>query len=311
MRSVFEKIDHQRFVPVKAFITQIDSSRPHWHYDYEILVILEGKLQVFCDSRSFIMETGDIALFNTKEIHGFTKTNCENICLYIQFSPVVFSSILDENQAFAFYLNSVTDAFSPRIPYRDFTAAACRVGQAARSRDPGARLRVTALMLTLAADLLDFTEHEIRSAAASPEESADFGEGILPGLISFIDSNLQSETLADDIYRKFRTSQKQLYRYLKGITGLTLKDLIDAARIEKSKQLLRMNTIKISEIADECGFASEATFFRVFRKETGKTPRDFRHGMDSLPSDESVRGYLRFSEEKAERLLEEFAAGSK
>jgi AraC-like DNA-binding protein len=306
MPSVFEKIDHQRLVPAKIFITQIESSRPHWHYDYELLVVLSGNLRVFSGPQSFIMAAGDIALFNTKEIHGFSNTGSENICLYIQFSPIFFSSILSENQTFFFYLNSVTKIFTPQIPYSAFAASACRIGQVSRSKAPFTRIRIMAFMQTLAADLVEFTEHDIRSVAINAEDG--YGDGSFTEISNYIDTHLIDENLACDICKTFHTTPKQIYRYLKNISGFTLKDLIDTARIEKSKHLLRETSTKISVIADMCGFTSETTFFRVFRKETGKTPYDYRHGLDSLPSSGDVRGYLRFSEDKAHRLLEEFAS---
>jgi AraC-like DNA-binding protein len=306
MLSVFEKIEHQRQVPAKVFITQVESCRLHWHYDYELLVILSGNLRVFSGPEPFVMSAGDIALFNTKDIHGFSGTGAENLCLCIQFSPVFFSSVLSDRQAFYFYLNSVTGIFPPLIPYKDFVTAACRIGQAFKLETPFSRMRMTALLQSLATDLVEFTEYEIRSAAIDLEDR--YSGDTFNEISNYIDSNLADVNLADNICRIFRMTSKQIYRYLKNASGLTLKDLIDSARIEKSKRLLRETNIKISVIADDCGFMSEATFFRVFHESTGMTPKDYRHGMDSFPLDKVVQGYLNFNERKAEQLLEEFCA---
>ena len=98
-------------------------------------------------------------------------------------------------------------------------------------------------------------------------------------------------------------TEKTLYRYLKNTTGLTLKDLINTARIEKSKLLLRESDKLVAVIADECGFSNEVTFYRVFKKETGRTPKEFRQWGSSPFVEPKVQGYLRYDEKTVEKLL--------
>jgi AraC-like DNA-binding protein len=46
-------------------------------------------------------------------------------------------------------------------------------------------------------------------------------------------------------------------------------------RLERAKKLL-LSGMRVSKTADECGFYSEAQFSRIFRRETGLSPREFR-----------------------------------
>jgi len=47
-------------------------------------------------------------------------------------------------------------------------------------------------------------------------------------------------------------------------------------RIDRAKQLLKHGSAPLSQIALECGFASQQHFSTIFRSATGKTPTAFR-----------------------------------
>ena len=102
--SVFEPIEHELLAPAKIFVTGMESSHYHWHYDYEILVLLKGRLQVLCGPSPMLMEEGDIFLVNSKMVHGY-RGDQENLCLFIQFPSHIFEHISGKGQQLFFYLN--------------------------------------------------------------------------------------------------------------------------------------------------------------------------------------------------------------
>ncbi|MDR3123331.1 MAG: AraC family transcriptional regulator [Treponema sp.] len=304
MSSIFEKIDHKRSYPAKIFVVRLDSSRLHWHYDYELLVVLSGSLQAFAGPEPFVMNAGDIVLINSKVIHGFKCMGNKNLCLFIQFPPSLFERALDTQQLYYFYLNSAHKILTPKVPFRHFVALAARIGISSRQYSPASELRTYALLQTLVADLVEFVEYDIRSGNLGSE--VDSVGARISEITIFIDSHLQNERLAADIFKNFGITEKTLYRYLKNTTGQTLKDLINTARVEKSKQLLRETDKHAAVIADECGFFNEATFYRIFKKETGRTPKEYRHGGNSPPVGAQIQGYLSYDEKIAERLLSNY-----
>lgn len=62
----------------------------------------------------------------------------------------------------------------------------------------------------------------------------------------------------------------------KAYTGKKLGDYINELRVRDAKQLLEAGEMPISEIAFEVGFESLRSFNRVFYKQTGMTPTDYR-----------------------------------
>jgi len=73
------------------------------------------------------------------------------------------------------------------------------------------------------------------------------------------------------------------FRHLfKEKTGLSPLRYVMELRLERAKKLL-LSGMRVSKTADECGFYSEAQFSRIFKRETGLSPREFRKAEDLRP----------------------------
>ncbi|WP_420383497.1 helix-turn-helix transcriptional regulator [Novosphingobium sp.] len=71
-------------------------------------------------------------------------------------------------------------------------------------------------------------------------------------------------------------STRHLHRQFLALTGATVADYIENARIEQAKRLLETHDHPIKAIAAACGFAHANSFARAFRRSTGLTPLAFR-----------------------------------
>ncbi len=71
-------------------------------------------------------------------------------------------------------------------------------------------------------------------------------------------------------------SVRHLHRQFLALTGATVADYIENARIEQAKRLLCARDHTIKTIAQVCGFAHANSFARAFRRSTGLTPLAFR-----------------------------------
>jgi signal transduction histidine kinase/DNA-binding response OmpR family regulator/streptogramin lyase len=74
---------------------------------------------------------------------------------------------------------------------------------------------------------------------------------------------------------KVDLSQKQLYRKIKALTGLTAVDYIKSIRMKKAAMLLSNKNFTVAEVMYKVGFSSHSYFAKCFSSEFGKTPREF------------------------------------
>ena len=79
----------------------------------------------------------------------------------------------------------------------------------------------------------------------------------------------------DDFCKVMNMSQTQLYRKLKGLTGLTINEFIRNGRLKMAAQLLMKGELNINQVAFEVGFNDPNYFGKCFHKLYQQTPSDF------------------------------------
>ncbi len=75
-----------------------------------------------------------------------------------------------------------------------------------------------------------------------------------------------------------------LYRKLRAVTGMTVKEFVKSVRMKKAAQLLASREYRVNEVAMMVGFESRKHFTREFRKLYGTAPSTF---LDTVKQNES------------------------
>ena len=100
-------------------------------------------------------------------------------------------------------------------------------------------------------------------------------------LLSFIDENIDDETLSSEILcDKLAISKSSLYNKTKTILGTTPHGLINQRRLSKASMLLKSTNITVNEIIDQTGFTSRTHFYELFHKAFSCSPSEFRKKLD-------------------------------
>ena len=92
----------------------------------------------------------------------------------------------------------------------------------------------------------------------------------------YIDEHLESELSVVKLAERFYVSPNYFSRLFKRVTGEGCNEYVVKKRIEKSKLLLEMTTIKAGEIAETVGYNDTNYFSLAFKKHTGMSPRKYR-----------------------------------
>ena len=100
---------------------------------------------------------------------------------------------------------------------------------------------------------------------------------ILQEIKRYMDSRLDGKITVQKIAHKFGYERSYLYRIFMEENGISPQKYILSKRMEKAKRLLSETDVSISLIASQVGYESYASFNKIFVKEIGVTPGEFRN----------------------------------
>ncbi|TXK85224.1 response regulator [Paenibacillus sp. N3.4] len=99
---------------------------------------------------------------------------------------------------------------------------------------------------------------------------------VIQKISSYIDDHLREDITREQIAEYVHFNPAYLSRLFKKETGSSLTDYMLARRIDKSKELLTTSQLKIGDIAEIVGYENVPYFTKMFKKSTGRTPREYR-----------------------------------
>ena len=95
-------------------------------------------------------------------------------------------------------------------------------------------------------------------------------------IIKYIDENFLQKILLDELAFLFHTNRAYLCKEFKRITGKTILRYTNDKKIALAKEYIASTNKNFTEIAYELNFDTIHYFTKFFKRETGKTPKEFR-----------------------------------
>ena len=101
-------------------------------------------------------------------------------------------------------------------------------------------------------------------------------ENAIAYIEKYVEDNIQYELSLSRLAELVYFNSSYLSRLFKQVKGENLSEYILHAKIKKAKLLLERPEIKIHEVAEAVGYNTAQNFTRFFKKNTGKTPQEYR-----------------------------------
>ena len=92
----------------------------------------------------------------------------------------------------------------------------------------------------------------------------------------YLDSHLSEDLSRADLSRIFFLNPDYITKLFKEETGDGIKNYVMKRRIENARNLLEQTDLPVGSIADSVGYGNYSYFTRLFKKETGLTPVEYR-----------------------------------
>jgi len=107
---------------------------------------------------------------------------------------------------------------------------------------------------------------------------------------SYIETNQSHPIRLRDLARQLAVSEDRATHLVRECCGETFRDMLIEARLKTAKELLRLSSLSILEVALCSGFNEITHFNRLFRRRAGCTPSQYRRrALQSSPEQRPTR----------------------
>jgi AraC-like DNA-binding protein len=228
--------------------------KPHFHDDYSIGIITEGKQKLHLGNDKKLVEKGQIRLINPGELH-FVDKACE-----WSYANIIIpqKDVLDT--AGYIYQKEFKEpiCFKNHIDQRDLVQ------------------KFTALYGSLDRSM-DFEERYIEFIEALLRDFSIYGEpkrqklGNMHQVLEYIDAHFLDEIRLDELAAIAGVSKYHVIKLFKAKIGLTPHQYILRLRLNGAVSLIAKG-VPFAEVAFGCGFSDQSHFIKEFKTIYGFTP---------------------------------------
>lgn len=257
---------------------------PHRHESFEMLYIEKGNLLVKINDTEYDAKEGEIVIINCWDLHStFSKSKVSTRYLLLQFDVKYFKPLLEDTPNKNYY-----DIFIKGLYYPNPISSSGEIGLS---------------LLNCISEMLEyynniyffkkkgFFEIFIRSGVYKlvgllltnyhKDENIEIANKLsltndmLRRILIYVHDNYSKDITLEDAAELVNISVRHFTRLFRIHTNMSFKDFLLYYRIEVSEKLLKTSK-SVSEIAKECGFNNNSSFFKAFRKYKNCTPAMYR-----------------------------------
>lgn len=127
------------------------------------------------------------------------------------------------------------------------------------------------------AEQADFLRQILLESAGLLRQNRESGSGAVIRRVQAVLAREYAEPLSvASLAERVHLTPTYLCTLFKQVTGRTIHEALTAERIDQAKRLLRDPEVRLRDVCAGCGYVSVSYFSRLFKKETGVTPGEYR-----------------------------------
>ncbi len=112
---------------------------------------------------------------------------------------------------------------------------------------------------------------------------ADSGSSLAYSIKDYIDANFSYNISPKSLAEEFFVNPSYASRCFSQKHGITLTEYVHKVRIDRAKVLLQSTNAPVNNIAINVGYIDVNYFFRIFKKQVGVTPKEYRKMHQKAP----------------------------
>ncbi len=236
----------------------------HFHEYYVIGFIESGQRYLSCRNREYIIEPGDLLIFNPRDNHTCKQIDGKTLdyrCINIQ--PEIMSKAFTEITG-----REGLPYFTSQVIFRsELVSLLQELHSMIMEEDQD--LKKEEIFLFLLEQLIEeYTDQEMIS-----EKNGQSAK--MKAVCEFLEENYMKTIRLDDLSCLTGLSKYYLLRSFTKEKGISPYSYLETIRIDKAKKLLEQGVLPV-EVAIQTGFTDQSHFSNFFKKLIGLTPKQYK-----------------------------------
>ncbi|MCM1173660.1 MAG: helix-turn-helix domain-containing protein [Blautia sp.] len=263
-----EIIEFSPNIPLKIFMHKLGFVAKHWHKSLELLLVLDGSIEITVNEETYALTKEDIILINSNNIHEIHSESAIMIALQIDLSRInQFDSNLEE---LVFECNSATQKDSEKFDGIRFTIATMIRENTHNAK--GAEYKNYALCYYLISELL--THFQVPATETVKNQRKYMVR--LTRIINYIQEHYMENFSLADLAEAEGLSVPYLSNFFDKYMGINFSSYYTNIKLDHAVSDLMASNDSIESIAIRNGFTESHSFVRSFKKRYGTLPSAYR-----------------------------------
>lgn len=242
-------------------IADRETARPprvHYHPDFEVYYLTEGRCRYFIHDKSYSLTVGDLVVIQPGSIHKVIyETPSHSRLLFNCTRDYVPPSVLQVMDQITHFPQSADTAKQIASLFRRLREAVCQPD--AFSEDT---IRCCAMQLFLLMAKASANRTPLATSSSFVEQA-----------VAYIRSNYSERFTLTDVARYCAVSPEHLSRVFKKETGFGFNEYLNMYRLKKAESLLKSGQAQsIAQVALRCGYSDSNYFSGAYKKMYGIAP---------------------------------------
>lgn len=269
----FEIVEHPQIDGLRVFFDTVHYRTPHIHRELELILLMEGDLDVRIEHTRLLAHPGETVVFNPGQLHEFhaEEHSCTFLCL--QVSPALAEPVYPAFGQLRF-AQAMPGLALATESYRTLTQRLFRLTQSYLERPDGYELACAGQAFLLLGQLVEGVPHQVLSGSevAGQQRRNDR----LLRLIRYVDENYMHKVNLSDFARQEGLSLGYLSHFAREVLGRSFQDYVNTVRFYAACKLIASGQYRMVDVYAASGFSDYRYFSRAFQKRFGVTPEEYR-----------------------------------
>lgn len=284
MEAINEKVVYENpLLSIRIFRAQrqeVGYTNWHYHKQLELLLVLDGKLDVYLEEDSYHIRGGDLLIIGDSELHrDRSSKHLDYIVLqfdleqFFDHSSIPYIRYFSDSQV---PLSKVNYIFKENETIKTQTAA-CIEGilKEASRKETGYELAVSILIKQI---LLLLLRGDTRKILV---EQDNFDKVRLKPVLDYVENHLTDRIQVEEVCKIANMSYYYFVKYFKKTIGLSFTEYVNYRKVKWAERILLTKDLSISEVGERIGMPNMAHFYKMFKKYNDCSPKQFQRKMST------------------------------